>query len=86
MGIMPDRFNSTSAPRVDVYLHNGPVCQTCGRGYIGAHECSAADLQRMIDGLQAKLDQIEQRPSVSWINRGTAVGHGATVYTTASYR
>lgn len=41
-------------------MHNGPVCATCGRGYISAHSCNPADLLRkaadLIDtarGLQA---------------------------------
>lgn len=62
-------FNSTSAPAlngligimstkaVDAYLHNGPVCSICHRGYVGTHTCSSADLQRLIDGLQVYLDQ-----------------------------
>ena len=33
---------------------NGPVCQTCGKGYLGMHQCSPADL------LRKAADLIEQ--------------------------
>jgi hypothetical protein len=41
--------------------HNGPVCPTCRRGYIGDHRCSAADLRALIAALQAKLDEVEPK-------------------------
>lgn len=38
---------------------NGPVCQTCGKGYLGTHECAPADL------LRRAADLIEQAGQAS---------------------
>lgn len=38
---------------------NGPVCHTCGRGYIGPHVCRVEDLRKRIADLQALIERIE---------------------------
>lgn len=42
-------------------LHNGPVCATCGRGYIGAHQCDPAELRRQALALLRQADAIDAR-------------------------
>lgn len=42
---------STTAP----IMWNGPVCQTCGARYLGAHSCTRGDLMRRIAALQALM-------------------------------
>lgn len=42
------------------WTHNGPVCPTCRRGYIGQHTCSPAILRGIIDHLSRRIDEIEQ--------------------------
>lgn len=37
--------------------HNGPICATCGVGYIGAHQCEPAAIAQRIRYL---LDILEQ--------------------------
>lgn len=37
-----------------------PICPTCRRGYLGAHECSPDDIRSLIGALQTKLDQTER--------------------------
>ena len=44
---------------------NGPICQTCGAGYLGTHSCSPADILRRVSELLALLPgtpQVSCRP------------------------
>lgn len=36
---------------------NGPVCSTCGARYLGAHQCSQADILRRVNELLALLNR-----------------------------
>lgn len=60
-GCLVNPLNS-SFPVGGVYSHNGPVCNTCGQGYIGNHTCKVSVLKDKIADLQKMIDQIEGQP------------------------
>jgi hypothetical protein len=46
---------------------NGPICATCGKGYLGTHACAPADLLRraqdlidMAARLQSRLEPVDR--------------------------
>ena len=50
---------------------NGPVCQTCGKGYLGTHECAPADLLRRAADLIERAGRCSQPSTAEPVDRMT---------------
>lgn len=52
---------NSSFPVGSLFAWCGPVCPICHNGFLGEHECRVEDLQRQIDGLQRKINELAAR-------------------------